>query len=125
MKQLVVSLKTSSEALNDFASAYKRAKSFGNAQEKERKTASSHYEISFDNKKDFERFVKNIHILSDILAFKPKSIYELAKISRIDVSNLNKIMLFFEAIDAVRFKTSEVDGRTIKTPIVDYDGIEF
>ena len=117
MKQLTISLKTSNEILNDFKEAFEKGKA--------RKIRSPHYEISFDNKRDFNRFVKNIHILSDILAFKPKSLYELAKISGVDVSNLNKIILFFEEIEAIQVKTRKVSGRVVKTPIVNYDRIEF
>ncbi|MFN0116830.1 MAG: hypothetical protein ACKVQC_00870 [Elusimicrobiota bacterium] len=117
MKQLTISLKTSHAVLNDFKNAYEKAKSH--------KLKEPHYEVSFDNKIDFDRFIKNIHILSDILVFKPKSIYELAKISGMDVSNLNKIILFFEEIDVIRIVKTVVSGRTIKTPIVDYDRIAF
>jgi predicted transcriptional regulator len=117
MKQLTISLKTSRDVLNNFKTAYEKVKS--------QKLKSPHYEVSFDNKADFDRFIKNIHILSDILAFKPKSLYELAKISGMDVSNLNKIILFFEEIDVIRIQKTVVSGRTVKTPIVDYDRIEF
>ena len=48
----------------------------------------THFEISFDNKKDFDRFVKNIGILSLISKLRPNSIYELAKLANMDVSNL-------------------------------------
>ena len=54
------------------------------------------YEVSFDNKADFNRFVRNIPILSAILAFKPRSVYELARLTGTDVSNLNKTIQFFE-----------------------------
>ena len=117
MKQLTISLKTSGEILNDFERAYEKAKSH--------KLRSPHYEVSFDSKSDFHRFVKNIHILSDIVAFRPKSLYELAKISGTDVSNLNKIILFFEEIKVIRIQKTTVSGRTVKTPVVDYDRIEF
>lgn len=117
MKQLIISVKTSNEALENFKQALRNAKA--------KKIKSPHYEISFDNKKDFDRFVRNIYILSAILAFKPKSIYELAKIIGLDVSNLNKIILFFEEVGAVRLKSSKISGRIVKTPIVDYDKIEF
>jgi predicted transcriptional regulator len=118
MKRLIVSLKTADEVFADFKKAFSRAK-------KSRKPAEPHFEISFDNKKDFERFVKNIQILSYIITFKPKSIYELAKIARMDVSNLNKVILFFEEVGAVKLKESKVSGRTVKTPTVEYDKVEF
>ena len=118
MKKLIVSVKTSNEALGDFRKAFAHAK-------KAKKPIDPHYEISFDNQKDFERFVKNIQILSYIIAFKPKSIYELAKIADMDLSNLNKVILFFEEVGALTLKTSTVSGRKVKTPIVEYDKVEF
>lgn len=117
MKQLIISVKTSNEVLENFKSAFRKAR--------EGKIKSPHYEISFDNKKDFDRFVRNIHILSAILIFKPKSIYELARIANIDVSNLNKIILFFEEIGAIKLKTSKISGRVVRTPTIEYDKIEF
>ena len=42
-----------------------------------------------------------------------------------DVSNLNKLILFFETTGAIKIKTSTVAGRTVKTPIVEYGQIEF
>ncbi|MFH1654905.1 MAG: hypothetical protein ABIE74_12765 [Pseudomonadota bacterium] len=117
MKRLLISLKTSDEILDNFKKAMKRAK--------KKKIAEPHYEISFDNKNDFDRFVKNIYILKYILVFKPKSIYELAKLIKIDVSNLNKVILFFEEVGALEVKTTRVSGREVKTPIVPYDTIEF
>ena len=117
MKRLIISIKSTSDALDGFKHAFKAAKTG--------KRIEPHYEISFDNKKDSDRFLRNISILSNILAFKPKSIYELAKISGIDVSNLNKIILFFEEVGAVKIKEHKVAGRTVKTPTVDYDKIEF
>lgn len=84
-----------------------------------------HFELSFDEKKDFDRFVKNLGILSAILTHKPKSIYELAKVVEMDVSNLNKLVAFFEAVGAIKLKTSASGGRSVKTPVVEYERIEF
>ncbi|MGK5085392.1 hypothetical protein WDW37_19060 [Bdellovibrionota bacterium FG-1] len=117
MKTLVISLKTSTEVLSDFVRAYKAVK--------RRKLEGSHYEVSFDNKRDFDRFVKNIGILSQILVLKPKSIYELSKFAKMDLSNLNKIILFFEEVGAIQIKKGKVDGREVKKPIVPYDQIQF
>lgn len=117
MKQLIISLKSSSEVMEDFRQAFKKVK--------KRQLKDPHYEISFDNKKAFERFVKNIYILSDILAFKPKSVYELAKLSGMDISNLNKIILFFEEIGVIQIKKGKIRGREVKTPIVNYDAIKI
>ncbi|MFC2074797.1 hypothetical protein ACFLRA_00815 [Bdellovibrionota bacterium] len=117
MKKLVVSLKTSTEVFRGFKKALKKAK--------KRKTKSPHYEVSFDNKRDFDKFARNIYILSNILTFKPKSVYELAKLSGMDVSNLNKIIIFFEEAGAIHIKTRKIDGRKVKTPVVDYDLIQI
>jgi predicted transcriptional regulator len=117
MKKLVVSLKTSTEVLEDFRKAFKEVR--------ERKLKGTHTEISFTNKRDFDRFLRNLGVLSQILTFKPKSVYELAKIARMDVSNLNKIILFFEEVGAIRILESKISGRSVKTPIVDYDQIQF
>jgi len=69
--------------------------------------------------------VRHLPILSAILNFKPKSVYELAKLSGMDVSNLNKIILFFEEVGAIQVKTVKVSGRTVKKPIVEYKTVEF
>jgi predicted transcriptional regulator len=117
MKKLIVSIKSSSETLADFKKALKNAR--------KGRLKGDHYELSFDNKKDFDRFVKNLGILSAILIHKPKSVYELAKLVDMDVSNLNKLILFFETVGAISIKTSTVTGRTVKTPVVEYEQIEF
>ena len=117
MKKLIVSIKSSSESLSDFRKALKEAR--------KGKLKGEHFELSFDNKKDFDRFVKNLGILSAILNHKPKSVYELAKLVDMDVSNLNKLIDFFETVGAIRIKSSTVAGRAVKTPIVEYEQIEF
>ncbi len=117
MKTLVVSLKSSGEVLKDFERALTKAH--------HGRIRKPHYEISFDNRKDFERFVRHISVLATILALKPRSVYELAKLSRMDVSNMNKIILFFEELGAIRLKVSRINGRIVKQPIVEYQKIEF
>lgn len=117
MKKLIVSLKTSTEVINDFKTSLKKAR--------KKSVASPHYEISFDNKKDFDRFLRNINILTNILSFNPKSVYELAKLSGMDVSNLNKLILFFEEIGAIKIKKKKVKGRETKIPVVMYEQIQF
>ena len=47
------------------------------------------------------------------------------KNSDIDVSNLNKIILFFEAFGVLKLKDMNIDGRSVRKPIVEYDKIEF
>ena len=117
MKHLIISVKSSSEVMGDFKRAFSKAKRRG--------FKTPHYEISFDNRRDFEKFVRHLPILSVILKFKPKSVYELAKISGMDVSNLNKVILFFEEVGAIQVKTIKVSGRTVRKPIVEYNTVEF
>ncbi len=117
MKHLIVSLKTSDQILDDFKKAFRKTK--------KGKFKKPHFEISFDNKKDFDRFVRNLDVLKYILVFKPKSVYELAKLIKIDVSNLNKVILFFEEVGALKVRTSKVSGRILRMPVVEYDTVEF
>ena len=116
-KKLIVSLKTPDQAFEDFKQAYKDI-----ARKKKKNT---HFEVSFDQKKDFDRFVKNIGILSLINKTNPSSIYDLAKTAEMDVSNLNKIILFFEEAGVIKVLRKKVGGRTVTIPIVEYDKIEF
>lgn len=116
MKRLIISIKAPGEALDDFKRALKKARA---------RKLSPMTEIAFDNRKDFNRFVENLHILSSIRAHKPRSIYELAKRAGMDVSNLNKIILFFEEMGVLRLKEETVSGRKVRRPVVDYDRIEF
>lgn len=117
MKTLTVSIKSSHEVLQNFSRAFKAIS--------QKKMKGTHYEISFDNKKDFDRFVKNIGILSLISKLKPNSVYELAKLADMDVSNLNKIILFFEEAGVIKVIRTKVAGRTVAKPVVEYDKIEF
>lgn len=117
MRKLVISLKSSSESLNDFKEALKASR--------KGKLNSEHYEIAFDNKKDFSKFLKNIDILMTIQSLKPSSIYELAKILGKDQSNINKTISFFENYGIIKVKELKQNNRTVKKPIVDYQKIEF
>ena len=118
MKKLVVSCKTADQVFEDFKRA---AKSVRRGTFK----GETAYEVSFDNKADFNRFVRNIPVLSAILVFKPRSVYELAKLTDTDVSNLNKVIQFFEDIGVVTTKTVRSAGRTVKQPHVEYDEVTF
>lgn len=117
MKKLVVSLKTKDAAFADFKKAFRDAR--------KGKLTGEHYEISFESKKEFDRFVKNMSILAVIYKQKPKSVYELAKLVDMDVSNLNKLMDFFAMVGAIKLRASTVGGRAVKTPVVEYGQIEF
>ena len=117
MKKLIVSVKTPGEALHDFVRVCKSVQ--------ERKAKGVHRELAFDSRKAFDRFVSNLVILSQIAALKPRSVYELAKATGRDISNLNKVVIFLEEVGVIRVRKSVANGRRIKTPIVDYDRIEF
>lgn len=118
MKKLVVSCKTADLVFEDFKSAAKAVRR-GNFK------GIPEFEISFDNKADFNRFVRNIPVLSAIIVFKPRSIYELAKLTESDVSNLNKVIQFFEEIGVITVKTTKSAGRMVKQPHVEYDEVTF
>jgi predicted transcriptional regulator len=118
MKKLVVSCKTVDNVFKDFKNAANKVRR-GTFQ------GEPEYEVSFDNKADFNRFVRNISVLTAILAYKPRSIYELAKLTDTDVSNLNKVIQFFEEIGVIRIKTTHLDGRVVKQPRVEYDEVTF
>lgn len=118
MKKLVVSCKTSDQVFEDFKRAAKRV-------QRGKFRGNTEYEVSFDNKADFNRFVRNLPVLSSIIALKPHSVYELAKFTNMDVSNLNKIILFFEEVGVIRVKTTKVAGRTVKQPHVEFEEVTF
>ncbi len=118
MKRLIVSCKTAEQVFEDFKKTAKKVLN-GNA------SGDVEYEVSFDNKSDFNRFVRNIPILSAIITYRPRSVYELAKLTKLDVSNLNKTIHFFEEIGVIKTKTSKVAGRTVTRPHVEYDEVAF
>ena len=118
MKKLIVSCKTADQVFEDFKRAAKGV-------QKRTFRGEAEYEVSFDNKADFNKFVRNIPVLSAILAFKPRSVYELAKLTNLDVSNLNKIIDFFEEVGVIRIKTTKSAGRTAKEPHVEYGEVTF
>jgi len=118
MKKLIISLKTPDESLDDFASALRKSK-------KAKGKVTPHFEIAFDNKKDFNRFVRNISILICIQSFRPGSVNELAQIIGMAKSNLNNLILFFESIGVINIQKKRINGRMVKIPVVQYDTIEF
>ena len=118
MKKLIISMESTKDIFDEFSDVWKKIKK-GNAPKE------PHFEISFQDKKDYDRFVKNIHLLMLIIKFKPASIYELAKIAQMDLANLKKIMTFFEELGAIKLKERSVGGKHVKTPLVEYSKIEF
>jgi predicted transcriptional regulator len=118
MKKLIISVKTTSQTLDGVKDRLNKAK-------KKKTKISPHYEISFTDIKQFKKFVGNIDILTSIQSFKPKSIYELATILQKDVGNINRLISFFEDIGVITVVQNKVNGRNVKTPVVDYQRIEF
>ena len=118
MKKLVVSIKSASESLNQFAKRLEMARS------KNDKTEPC-FEISFDSRKEFNKFVRNIFILEAIQTFRPESVHDLAYKIDMDYSNLSKIIIFLENMGAVTVKDKKSKGKTLKVPVVKYDTIEF
>ncbi len=117
MKKLIVSIKTTSEAFSDFKKVLDKAQKGNHKQ--------NQMEISFGKKKDFDRFAKNIGVLAAIVRHKPKSVYELAQLLKMDVSNLNKLIQFFNTVGALKLVSTVSHGRVIHTPVVEYQQIEF
>ena len=118
MKKLIVSCKTADQVFDDFKRAAKKV-------QKGTSKGQPEYEVSFDNKTDFNRFVRNIPVLSAIITFKPRSIYELAKITGQDVSNLNKTIQFFEDVGVIKTKKVKISGRNAVQLCVEYDEVTF
>lgn len=121
MKELKVSLKTSTEVLHDFKNALKKAK-----KKTEKNKLKGHFEISFDSKNNFEMFIRNIDILMYIIHFKPKSIDDLARLLKKEVSKLDKIIFFYEGIGVLKIKKSVTSAKKETSEfIVAYDKIKF
>ena len=118
MKQLIVSCKTADQVFADFKCAARRVQRAASPLQAE-------YEVSFDNKADFNRFVRNIPVLSAIIIFKPRSVYELAKLTHTDISNMNKTIRFFTEIGVIKIRSARISGRTVKQPHVEYEEVTF
>ena len=118
MKKLIVSIKSRKEVLTEAKQAMKLIKT-------RKFTQGTHFEISFEDQREFNKFLKNITILMLILSHSPDSIYELAKMARMDISNLRRIVNFFEKIGAIKIEEKIISGRKVKRPIVEYQKVEF
>ena len=117
MKKLRVSIQSTTEAFSEFKKTLDRAQKGSHKKD--------HVDIAFGRKKDFDRFAKNIGVLAAIVKHKPKSVYELAQLLKMDVSNLNKLIQFFNDVGALQLVSTVSQGRVIHTPIVEYQQIEF
>ena len=118
MKKLIISIKSTSKALDEITNRLKKVQS-------KKGKVSPHYEISFTEMKHFKRFISNIDILTSIYLLKPKSIYDLANVMQKDVGNINKLLNFFNQLGAIDLQKKKIGGRIVKKPIVRYQKIEF
>ncbi len=118
MKKLIISMKSTEDMFADFKDMAKKIN-------KGKAPKNPHYEISFEFKKDFNHFIRNMPVLIAILNGKPHSIYQLAKLTNRDLANIKKVVAFFEELGAIKIEEKVVSGRKVKKPIVDYDKIEF
>ena len=117
MKTLTIALKTRDAIFDDAVKTMKMA------MKKEVKTIR--HLITFTNPKDFDKFLKHLKILRIIKSLKPESVYELAKVMGVDVSNLSKAIQFLEKFEIVKIKKIQKKGRTLKQPIFEYQDIRI
>ena len=112
MKTLTIALKAREHLFDDAVKTMKMA------MKKEVKTVR--HLITFTNPKDFDKFLRHLKILRIIKFLKPDSVYELAKVMQVDVSNLNKSIQFLEKFEIIKIKKVRKNGRILKRPIFEY-----
>ncbi|MBP9673491.1 MAG: hypothetical protein KBD63_00185 [Bacteriovoracaceae bacterium] len=117
MKTLVVSLKPTSQILDE---AFERLSKIKTGEK-----ITPHYELSFTDLDDFQKFISALDVLIAIKALKPKSIYELAELMQKDIGNMNRKINFLEKMGAIKTQKKIVNGRKVKVPVVHYSKIEF
>ena len=81
--------------------------------------------LSFTTRKEYERFVSNLEILSMITEFQPSSFYQLAKQIKKDQSSTNKLINYYASLGVIRLEKKVVNGRLISSPVVLFDKIEL
>jgi len=118
MKTLIISVKPVRQAMDEVWGRLEKTIA-------KRGKVTPHYEISFTDLKQFKKFIANVDMLTVIKRSKPKSIYELASIMKKDVANVSRTVNFFERMGVISLKDKVVGGRSVRTPIVDYQKIEF
>lgn len=117
MKKLIVSQKSSKNSLKNYKKALKASRR-GHLK-------SDHFEISFDDKKELIKFMKNFGILSAISIHKPISVLELAKVMGRDLSRLSHLVRFYEEVGVVQMVSTNTGNWSKMRPVVVYDRIEF
>ena len=117
MKKLIIALESNDSF---FKSAKKELKDV-----LDKGKRGSQYRISFSERRDFNRFMSNVHVLQAIIKNDPQSVNELAKILSVDRSGVIKILNFFEEFEIITYENIEIGKRKQKKPIVDFKKIEI
>ena len=117
MKTLTIALKTRDNLFDDAIKAMKNIV--------KNKPQTAQHLITFTNPKDFDKFLKYLRIVRFIKFLRPDSVYELAKLMDVDVSNLNKTVQFLEKFEIIKIKKIQKKGRVLKKPIFEYQDIRI
>ena len=83
------------------------------------------FRLSFVDRKNFNRFMANIHVLQTIIKNSPESISELAQLLNVDRRGVVKILNFFEKFEILKYHEIKVGKRVQKKPIVEFKKIEI
>jgi predicted transcriptional regulator len=113
VKKIDIGIKGLKESLKDFADTWKALERGNNIKKQEG--------IYFDSIDAMKAVLTNhrLLILKTIREYKPKSIYELAKILRRDLKNVRQDLRLLSEVGLVIFKETETDKRRIM-PEVNY-----
>jgi predicted transcriptional regulator len=113
VKKINIGIKGLKESLKDFADTWKALERGNNIKKQEG--------IYFDSIDAMKAVLTNhrLLILKTIREYKPKSVYELAKILRRDLKNVRQDLRLLSEVGLVIFKETETDKRRIM-PEVNY-----
>ncbi|MCJ7785577.1 MAG: ArsR family transcriptional regulator [Desulfobacterales bacterium] len=113
VKKIDIGIKGLKESLKDFADTWKALERGNNIKKQEG--------IYFDSIDAMKAVLTNhrLLILKTIREYKPKSVYELAKILRRDLKNVRQDLRLLSEVGLVIFKETETDKRRIM-PEVNY-----
>jgi len=113
VKKIDIGIKGLKESLKDFADTWKALERGNNIKKQEG--------IYFDSIDAMKAVLTNhrLLILKTIREYKPKSVYELAKILRRDLKNVRQDLRLLSEVGLVIFKETETDRRRIM-PEVNY-----
>ena len=113
VKKIDIGIKGLKESLKDFAETWKALERGNNIKKQEG--------IYFDSIDAMKAVLTNhrLLILKTIREYKPKSVYELAKILRRDLKNVRQDLRLLSEVGLVIFKETETDKRRIM-PEVNY-----